>query len=31
MTQMRLKKETDPKKYLLLAVLMGVFIYVLTN
>ncbi len=31
MAQMRLKPETDPKKYFVLAVLVGIFLYVLTN
>jgi hypothetical protein len=31
MAQMRLKKETDPKKYFVLVVLVGIFFYVVTN
>ncbi len=31
MAQSRLKRETDPKKYLVLAVLVGIFFYVLAN
>ncbi len=31
MAQMRLKRETDPKKYFVLAILVGIFFYVLMN
>jgi len=29
MANMRMTKETDPKKYVVLAVLMGVFVYLI--